>query len=71
MLPAAHAPMPLPGAQLSSRGPPTWGWPTLGQLGLQSTQETSSIPWYLPCHLQLSPLCSANLAPKTTSTFHN
>ena len=26
-----HVPMPLPCAQLSSRGPPTWGWPTLGQ----------------------------------------
>lgn len=41
---AAHVPMPLP--QLSTPEPPTWERPILGQLGLQSTQETSGVPWY-------------------------
>lgn len=46
---AAHVPMPLP--QLSTLGPPTWERPILGQLGLQSTQETSGVPWYSPSPL--------------------
>lgn len=52
-LPVARVPMPHP--QLSTLGPPTWRWPTLGQLSLKNTQETSRVPWYtsqpLNCHL--------------------
>lgn len=40
--------MPLAAPQLSTLGPPTWGRPILGQLGLQSTQETSGVLWYSP-----------------------
>lgn len=67
--PAAHVPAPLPCAQLSRRGPPTWGRPPLP--GAAARERDFRHPGVFPptsgCHLR----CSANLSPETTRTFRN
>lgn len=56
-------------------GHPPGDGPPWGSRPAAHTGETSGIPWDLPSHLQLSPLCSANASPRlpepsTTSYDH-